>query len=127
MLTCVDSRLHIFITKCVLCPSTWGFWLRISGKYGSTSIAWSVIAYPTLKQREYLRLLSLTKGTFVENWGFGDLAAPNADFVTFGNAFGAYAGHQSGAKNTGGNRFKKISYGNQGVRQDNEIVDNGEK
>lgn len=63
--------------------------LNIAHAYGPHSIAWSIIDYPTLKQREYLRLLKLSRGTFIENWGFGDLAAPNADFVTLGNVFGA--------------------------------------
>ncbi len=78
-----------------------GKWIRISWEqalddisvklketaetYGPKSVAWSVsdsITY--LKQGGYIRLANLNHWTLIENTGFGDLAAPCADMVTFG-------------------------------------------
>ncbi len=63
---------------------------EIFDRYGPSSIAWSVPDFPYLRQGGYLRLLSLTKGTLVENTGFGDLAGPCADMVTFGAYMGEF-------------------------------------
>ena len=63
---------------------------EISEKHGSTSIAWSTPDYPYLKQGGYSRLISLTKGARVKNEGYGDLAGPTADFLTFGWMMGEF-------------------------------------
>jgi len=57
---------------------------EISEQYGSNSIAWGVNESPDLRGGGYCRLVSLTKGTIVDWWGFGDAAAPCADTATFG-------------------------------------------
>jgi len=57
---------------------------EIARRYGSTSVAWAVPDLPYLRSGGYSRLVSATKGTWVDCVGFGDLAGPCADFVTFG-------------------------------------------
>jgi molybdopterin-containing oxidoreductase family molybdopterin binding subunit len=56
----------------------------IAGKYGPTSIAWAVPDLPLLRQGGYSRLASATNMTWVDCAGFGDLAAPCADFLAYG-------------------------------------------
>jgi molybdopterin-containing oxidoreductase family molybdopterin binding subunit len=57
---------------------------KLSRVYGPKSMSWSSPEYPFLRQGGYSRLASLLGGTWVENAGYGDLAGPCADFVTFG-------------------------------------------
>jgi len=65
----------------------------IAQRYGSTSIAWGAPDLPGLTGGGYSRLASLTKGTWISWWGFGDAAAPCADIATFGWLMGE--GHLS--------------------------------
>ena len=57
---------------------------EIAGKYGPTSIALAVPDLPLLRQGGYSRLASATNMTWVDCAGFGDLAGPCADFLTYG-------------------------------------------
>lgn len=57
---------------------------EIAERYGSGAIAWFISEFPLLSQAGYLRLISLTKGTWVEDAGYGDLSGPTADLMTFG-------------------------------------------
>ena len=61
---------------------------RISTKYGSTSVAWTAPILSNLTGGGYSRLISLTKGTWVDWWGCGDAAGPCADMATFGSPMG---------------------------------------
>ena len=54
------------------------------------AVAWAAPELPFLKLGGYSRLVTLTKGTWLENWGYGDLAGPNADMATFGNVLGGF-------------------------------------
>lgn len=60
---------------------------ELTRNYGSNSIAWNAdIAGPAnLKWAGYSRLVSLSKGTYVDVVGYGDAAGPSADFATFGS------------------------------------------
>ena len=58
---------------------------ELAKQYGPESIAWAVHDLPFLRQGGYSRLVSATKGTWVDCAGFGDLASPAADFVTYGS------------------------------------------
>ncbi len=64
--------------------------LEIGKKYGPESVAWSPADFPLLRQGGFLRLLSLTKGTWIDNLSLGDIAGPNADLATFGWALGTW-------------------------------------
>jgi anaerobic selenocysteine-containing dehydrogenase len=55
----------------------------LSQQYDSTSIAW-LIGLDNVQGAGYSRLVSLTKGTWVDVWGFGDAAGPCGDLATFG-------------------------------------------
>lgn len=57
-------------------------------QYGSTSIAWMAPIFANLTGGGYSRLMSLTKGTYIDWWGCGDAAGPCADVATFGSAMG---------------------------------------
>ena len=61
---------------------------RIATKYGSTSVAWTAPILSNLTGGGYSRLISLTKGTWVDWWGCGDAAGPCADVATFGSPMG---------------------------------------
>ena len=63
---------------------------EIAERYGSESVAWAAPELPFLKLGGYSRLVNLTKGTWIENWGYGDLAGPNADMSTFGYILGGF-------------------------------------
>ena len=58
----------------------------LAAKYGPTSIAWTAPILSNLTGGGYSRLISLTKGTWVDWWGCGDAAGPCADVATFGSA-----------------------------------------
>ncbi len=55
----------------------------LNQRYDSTSIAW-LIGLDNVQGAGYSRLVSLTKGTWVDCWGFGDAAGPCGDLATFG-------------------------------------------
>ena len=57
---------------------------EIAEKHGPASIAWAVHDLPLLRQGGYSRLASASKATWVDCAGFGDLAGPCADFLTYG-------------------------------------------
>lgn len=57
---------------------------EIAQRYGSSAIAWDVLL-SYLQGAGYARLASLTKGSWVSGWGFGDAAGPCADLATFGH------------------------------------------
>ena len=61
---------------------------RLATQYGSTSIAWTAPILSNLTGGGYSRLMSLTKGTWVDWWGCGDAAGPCADVATFGSPMG---------------------------------------
>jgi len=61
---------------------------RLAAQYGSTSIAWTAPVLSNLTGGGYSRLISLTKGTWVDWWGCGDAAGPCADMATFGSPMG---------------------------------------
>lgn len=54
------------------------------------AMAWFIPGYPFLRMGGYTRLISLLQGTWIDQTGFGDLAGPTADFVTFGGMFSGY-------------------------------------
>ncbi len=55
----------------------------LNQRYDSTAIAW-ISGLPNVQGAGYSRPVSLTKGTLVDLWGFGDAAGPCADIATFG-------------------------------------------
>ncbi len=57
---------------------------EIAQRYSSNSIAWCTIPFSSLIALGYSRLVSLTKGTWVDMRGFGDAAGPSADVATYG-------------------------------------------
>ena len=57
---------------------------EISEKHGAESIAWAVHDLPLLRQGGFSRLASASKTTWIDCPGFGDLAGPCGDFLTYG-------------------------------------------
>lgn len=63
---------------------------EIAGAHGPEAVAWSAPELPYLSLGGFSRLVTLTRGTWIQNWGYGDLAGPNADMATFGNVLGGF-------------------------------------
>ncbi len=60
----------------------------IQERHGPGSIGWMTAAFPNLTGGGYSRLISLTRGTWIDWWGCGDAAGPCADIATFGTMMG---------------------------------------
>jgi molybdopterin-containing oxidoreductase family molybdopterin binding subunit len=63
----------------------------IANRYGKASVAWLILNFPDLTPLSgagYMRLMSLTGGTWPDWWGAGDAAGPDADIATFGKMMG---------------------------------------
>lgn len=61
---------------------------KLQQRYGPSSIVWMTATLPNLNGGGYSRLISLTKGTWMDWWGCGDAAGPCADLATFGTMMG---------------------------------------
>jgi len=65
--------------------------LEIREQHGPASVAWMIYVFMELTGllgAGYSRLMSLTRGTYVDWWGCGDAANPCADLATFGTIIG---------------------------------------
>jgi anaerobic selenocysteine-containing dehydrogenase len=63
----------------------------ITNRFGATAVAWLTLIFPDLTPLSgagYMRLMSLTGGTWPDWWGAGDAAGPDADIATFGKMMG---------------------------------------
>jgi anaerobic dimethyl sulfoxide reductase subunit A len=63
---------------------------EIAKTYGPGAVAWSAPELPYLSLGGFSRLVTLTQGTWIQNWGYGDIAGPCADISTFGYVLGGF-------------------------------------